>query len=298
MTNTTNILVFGRNGQVATELRRAKWPEGYKVGSIGREHLDLAVARAETIADVLANANSALAINAAAYTAVDQAEEEHGAAFTLNRDAPGRIAQACAMKGIPLIHLSTDYVFDGTKAGPYVESDAPKPLGIYGASKLAGEATVEEALATHIIMRTAWVYSPHGSNFVKTMLRLGSDRDELSVVNDQWGAPTSAAEIARVLVQISTGILREGVQDWGIFHFTAAGRTSWYDFAQEIFRKTAAVTGQPGPKISPIPAANYPTPAARPQNSVLDCSKIEAAYGVRPAPWQTGLAACLDELLR
>ncbi len=298
MTEATNILVFGRNGQVATELRRAEWPEGYKVGSIGREYLDLATAPVETISDVLSNANTALAINAAAYTAVDQAEQEQDAASALNTFAPRRIAEACAKMAIPLIHLSTDYVFDGEKTEPYLETDETRPLGIYGATKLAGEKAVQAIIPQHIILRTAWVYSPHGKNFVKTMLRLGRERDELTVVNDQWGAPTSAAEIARALVQVSSRIVGEGAQDWGLFHFTAAGRTSWYDFAREIFRQAQAAGAKPGPRISPIPATDYPTPAARPQNSVLDCLKIEAAYGVHAEPWQQGLKVCLDELLR
>ncbi len=298
MTGSRNILVFGRNGQVATELRRADWPADYRVGSIGRAHLDLSSAPVETIVDVLVNADTALAVNAAAYTAVDRAEDDRQAAFALNADAPGRIAQACALRGVPLIHLSTDYVFDGAKSAPYVESDKANPLSVYGASKLAGEAAVAAACDAHVVLRTAWVFSPYGANFVKTMLRLGAEREKLTVVDDQRGSPTSAADIARALVHVAVRCLSGGEAERGTFHFTAAGHATRYDFAGEIFRQAGELTGARAPRLAPVKAADHPAAASRPANSVLDCSKLEAVYGVERRPWQDGLKDCLAVLLQ
>ena len=280
------LLIFGAGGW--TELRRAPLPQGTTLAALTRAELDIADPAAVRAA--IRRERPDLVVNAAAYTAVDKAESEAEAAFAINATAPGGIAAACAEAGIPLIHISTDYVYDGTKPGPYVETDPINPLGVYGRSKVAGDAAVAAALAEHVILRTAWVYSAHGGNFVKTMLRLASERPGLRVVADQHGSPTAAADIAAAIIAVAAKI-GAGEGHWGVFHFTGAGATTWHGFAEAI----VGLAGKTVP-VTAIATADYPTPARRPANSVLDCAKIEAAYGVVARPWRDALAEVIAEL--
>jgi dTDP-4-dehydrorhamnose reductase len=282
------VLVLGAAGQVGTELRRAALPPGMSLAALDRAGVDIAD-RAAIVA-AIRRERPDLVVNAAAYTAVDRAESEAEAAFAINAAAPGDIAAACAEAGIRLIHISTDYVYDGTKPGPYVEGDPISPLGIYGRSKAAGDAAVAAALAEHVILRTAWVYSAHGGNFVKTMLRLAGERPSLRVVADQHGSPTAAADIAAAIVAVAARI-GAGEGRWGVFHFTGAGATTWHGFAEAI----VALAGKNVP-VTAITTAEYPTPARRPANSVLDCTKIAAAYGINGRPWRDALAEVIAEL--
>jgi dTDP-4-dehydrorhamnose reductase len=288
------ILVTGAGGQVGTELLARAAAHGHDVKGLIRADLDISDAAAVKAAE--ARIKPSLIVNAAAYTAVDNAEEDQDAAYAINRDGPANLAAAAKTAGIPLIHISTDYVFDGNKDGAYLESDPVAPLGIYGASKEAGERAVRSALDAHVIMRTSWVYAAHGANFVKTMLRVGKDRDQLRVVADQFGAPTSAADIADAILTIATRISDGNRNAWGTYHYTAEGRTSWHGFAEEIFAEAERVWGR-RPMVEAISVRDYPTPAKRPANSVLGADKILAAFAVPRRPWQNGLKDVLEALL-
>jgi dTDP-4-dehydrorhamnose reductase len=235
-------------------------------------------------------------INAAAYTAVDRAETERDIAWACNCTGPANIAVACQEAAIPLIHLSTDYVFDGSKIGAYREDDPVKPLGVYGESKEAGDRAVRAALPQHVILRTAWVYSAHGHNFVKTMLRLAGERPVLRVVADQIGSPTSAADIAAAIAAIAQQ-LNAGNTSWGTYHFAGGGAVTWHGFAEAIFELAAPRRGQP-PLVEAIATADYPTPVRRPANSVLDCRRIGEVFGIVPGPWRKALAEVIGELYR
>jgi dTDP-4-dehydrorhamnose reductase len=257
---------------------------------------DLDLARPASIPAALDEAGADLIVNCAAYTAVDQAEKEPGLAFAVNAEGPATIARWCADHRRVLIHLSTDYVFAGDGARPYLEDDPIGPAGVYGASKAEGERRVRQACPSHVILRTAWVYAAEGRNFVRTMLRLGATREALSVVADQRGCPTAAFSIAEALCRI-LGRLAEG--DGGIFgtyHYVDAGDTTWYDFAQRIFAAAAERWGR-RPAVTPITTDQYPTLAKRPRYSVLDTGKIRAAFGVVPRRWQDSLEVVLAEIL-
>ena len=289
------VLVVGRTGQLAYELHRATWPVGLAVEFLDRARLDLS--RPDDARDVVLAARPQLVVNAAAYTAVDAAEADRDTAFAVNRDGPAVLADACRETGAALVHVSTDYVFDGNKSGAYVEDDPVNPLSAYGASKEAGEAALRNQLTRHVILRTAWVYSPIGKNFVKTMLRLGAERDKLGVVDDQHGSPTAARDISAAIVAICAA-LADGREDgFGTFHFCGGGTTNWHGFAREIFAR-AAERGLKTPReVAPIATEAYPTPAPRPRNSVLDCGKIARVYGIAAPPWQRSLISCLDEIV-
>lgn len=288
------VLQFGETGQVARELLRRADPSCH-VQPIGRSQADFTDPDAAA-ALVRCAASCDAVINAAAYTAVDKAEADQAVAMTINGEAVGRLAQACAARGVPLIHLSTDYVFNGQSAAPYREDDPVDPINAYGRSKLAGENLVREALPQHVILRTSWVYSPYGANFLKTMLRLGMERDVLRVVNDQTGAPTAAADIAGAICAILHRLRVWPSADlFGTFHYTAAGRVSWYDFAGAILgegRKFFPIKA----KIEAVATSQYPTPAARPRNSRLDCSKIQSVYDIRQTPWENGMRDVIARL--
>ena len=288
-----NILVLGRNGQVARELAKLGPPPGFEMAFLGRDRFDL-MSGADPSALIEAYTPAAV-INAAAYTAVDKAESEPDAAFLLNRDAPAGLARACAMGDVPFVHFSTDYVFDGTKPEPYVETDPICPLGVYGASKAEGEAAVIGAGGRSGVLRTSWVYSSFGANFVKTMLRLAESRDEIGVVADQLGRPTWAEDCARGALRLALGLLEDEVPGGQVFHLAGAEDASWADFAEAIFERSAARGGN-RPKVRRITTADYPTPAARPANSRLDCAKITAALGWPMRPWRESLTACFEEL--
>lgn len=289
------IFIVGSRGQVAQALARAGAARGHVVRLAGRETADLSDPRA--IAKAIAEFGPEAVVNAAAYTAVDKAEDEANQAFLINRDGAGHVAAAAAKAGAPLIHISTDYVYDGGKPSPYVETDATGPLGVYGASKLAGETAVAGETGDCVILRTSWVCSPDGSNFVKTMLRLAASRDEIGVVDDQTGAPTFAADLAGAIVSIAELLLsskdRAGLA--GVYHIAGSGETTWCGFARAIMAASAA-RGGPSCRVRAIATHEYPTRARRPMNSRLDCTKIARVFGIRLPPWETSLGVCLDQL--
>jgi dTDP-4-dehydrorhamnose reductase len=290
------VLVIGRFGQIAHELFRAAWPAGLVAEFVDREQLDLT--KADAVRRVVIARRPHLVINTAAFTAVDAAEAKPEAAFAVNRDGPAALADACREIGAAVIHFSTDYVIDGGKSAAYTEDDPVNPLSVYGASKAAGDAALRERLDRHVILRTSWVYSATGQNFVKTMLRLGAERDELRIVDDQHGAPTAAADLARAAIAIAAELIGGRADGFGTFNFCGTGETTtWYGFAREIFRG-AAERGAKAPRaVQPIATADYPLPAPRPRNSVLDCGKIGRTYGIAAEPWPVALSACLDELI-
>lgn len=289
------VLVTGRGGQLGRELRRAAWPGGFEVHAPPESELD--VTDAAQVARAFENIEPELVVNAAAYTAVDRAEEESQQAFAANRDGAELLARHAARVGAALVHVSTDYVFDGTKSGAYTEDDPIAPLGVYGASKAAGEERVRAVLDEHVIVRTSWVFSAHGHNFVKTMLRLGAERALLRVVDDQRGKPTPAADLARVLVAVTERIASGDRSHFGTYHYAGTPVTTWYGFAESIF-ELWAVRGKRRPRLEPIPASAYPTLALRPTNSELDCHRLLDAFGVEQRPWRAGLEAVLEEIER
>jgi dTDP-4-dehydrorhamnose reductase len=297
-TATKTVAVIGRDGQVARALQMALPGFGFRVVTFARPEFDLATPSA--LERAISDARPDVVINAAAYTAVDKAEDEPELAHAINAVAPGVISAAAAAVGCPIVHFSTDYVFDGSKAAPYLETDAVAPLGVYGASKLAGEQLVAAANARHIILRTAWVCSPFGQNFVKTMLRFGAERPVLKVVNDQHGAPTFADDIARaagtMVSQLTSGAPEVAGPRFGVFNLTSVGVTTWFDFAVAIMAGAEA-RGRTMAAVEPIPTSGYPTKARRPQYSKLDTQKIKTVYGVDMPPWQESLERCLDTLV-
>jgi dTDP-4-dehydrorhamnose reductase len=296
----TKILLLGANGQVGRELLRSLVPLGEVVAATRSGLLEngapCAVAdfdMPDTLPALIAQYAPDVVVNAAAHTAVDRAESEPEAAFRINAEAPARIAEACAARDALLVHYSTDYVFDGRGTRPYREDDPTAPLGVYGASKLAGERAIRESAARHAIFRTAWVYAAHGRNFMRTMLRLAAERDELRVVADQIGTPTPAALIA----DITAAVLRQGMRDSGIWNLTAAGSTSWHGFAEAIVAGAhARGLLDRMPRVVPIATADYPTPAARPACSVLDTTRLRADFGLDPPGWREGLGRVLNEV--
>lgn len=282
-----HILVFGQSGQVATELH-ALSADDLRVTALDRSAADLGDPAA-CAAVIAAHAPDAV-INAAAYTAVDRAEEDEAAAHVINADAPAAMAQACAKLGIPFVTISTDYVFSGSGDAPWHPEDATGPIGAYGRTKLAGEQAVAAAGGSWAVLRTSWVVSAHGNNFVKTMLRLGSERDALTIVDDQIGGPTGAAEIAQACVTIARA-LTDAPQLSGVYHFAGAPDTSWADFAREIFERSGTVCAVTG-----IPSSDYPTPAQRPLNSRMDCARTTAAFGIARPDWRRSLDGILAQL--
>jgi dTDP-4-dehydrorhamnose reductase len=290
------LLVVGKEGQLARSLREASPPHGLQVSACGRPACDLA--DAGSISAALDETRPDVVVNAAAYTAVDQAEREPEAARAVNAIGAGHLAAACERRGAALIHVSTDYVYDGCKDSPYVEEDRVVPVNAYGQSKLEGEELVTASCSRYLILRTAWVYSPFGHNFLRTMLRLADSRPEIAVVDDQHGCPTYAPHLANAILTICAQLEREESQRprWGVYHAAASGETTWCGFAREIFRCSAAQDG-PAAKVRPIPASEYPTPAKRPANSRLDCSKLSRAFGVQLPDWRDGTAECVTRLL-
>jgi dTDP-4-dehydrorhamnose reductase len=284
------ILISGNTGQVARELQMALGK--HELLSLDREAFDLS--RPETLRETILRERPALVINAAAYTAVDQAEQERELAFIVNAEAPGVMADACFELDIPLIHYSTDYVFDGSKATPYREADTPHPLSVYGASKAAGEQALRISGCDHLILRTSWVYSQHGRNFLLTMQRLLQEREELSVVDDQIGAPTWAGSIASATAELIDK-WQQGRQRWGTYHLTCQGETSWFGFASAIAEHLRAA-GKPCARLRPIPSSEYPTPAQRPLNSRLNGARLAEEWQIRLPDWRAALDACLQRM--
>jgi dTDP-4-dehydrorhamnose reductase len=286
------ILLTGAHGQVGWELARRGRARGLAVQATDVDVFDITDARA--VEEQVCGQGLALVINCAAYTAVDRAEWEPELALAVNRDGPAHLAAACGKARIPLFHISTDYVFDGSKEGAYRETDPVAPLGVYGRSKAEGEREVRSRLREHIILRTSWVYGIHGQNFVKTILRLGQERRVLRVVNDQQGCPTNAADLAEVILAIAGRCDRN---PWGTYHYSGKGVTTWHGFAEAIFTEARKYTSLLVERVEPIPSAQYPTPAKRPANSVLDCSLFTSTFGIEPRPWRESLAEVIHGLL-
>ena len=290
------LAVTGREGQVAASLLEAgQRQDGVEVIAVGRPQLDLA--RPDTVIEALEASRPDIVVSAAAYTAVDQAEDEPDAAFAVNAVGAGKVAEAAARLGVPVIHLSTDYVFDGMGAGAYVETDATAPRSVYGASKLAGEQAVAAANPRHLILRTAWVYSPFGKNFVKTMLRLAAGRDEIAVVADQWGNPTSALDIADAILHSATMLHdNKGFASFGVYHLAGTGDTNWSGFARHIL-DTSRALGGPYARVRDIATEDYPTRAQRPRNSRLSTAKFAATFGWTAPDWRTSTQEVVRRLL-
>ncbi len=287
----TSILVIGKNGQIGSQLPASLHSLG-NITSVGRTDLELS--DADAIRSLIRAIKPGVIINAAAYTAVDKAESEAQLAQQINGVAPGIMAEEARRLGSLLVHYSTDYVFDGMKSSAYVETDATNPLSVYGKTKLAGEQAIQASGAAHYILRTSWVYSESGSNFLNTMLRLGRERPELRIVDDQTGAPTWARSIAAITADILRYAgKRSDNPDYGVYHLTAAGSVTWFGFAQAIFTGAQKHLGSTPPKLTPITTADYPLPAKRPSNSCLDNSKLGATFGIKPEPWLIMLDQCL-----
>lgn len=286
------ILITGGTGQIGTELVRRQWPEGFEILSPSRAGLDLSDAGA--LKAFIREGNLDAVINPAAFTAVDRAESDVTDAFTVNALAPAALAEATRQCAIPLVHVSTDYVFDGTGKGACDEDAPMNPVNVYGASKAAGEYAVRLGNPRHVILRTAWVFSPHGSNFVKTMLRL-ADRPKLQVVNDQHGCPTSAGDIAAALMTIALRLVDDPDAPTGTYHFVNKDPVTWHGFASAIFEREAAA-GRSVPLIEAIATKDYPTPARRPANSILSTRKLTRDYGISPRSWTEALDETLAAL--
>ena len=281
----THLLVLGANGQVGRALVALAGQAGVPCRGLGHAACDIA----DRSAVLGAVENCRIVVNCAAFTAVDKAEAEAELAHRINAAGAGNVAAACAHAGVPLIHLSTDYVFDGERAEPVREDDPPHPLNVYGQSKLAGELAVRDALRAHVILRTSWVFSAWGQNFVKTMLRLAARQPELRVVNDQVGGPTAATDIAEAILIVMRACTTPGWERWGTYHFSGEPAVSWCEFARAILQNS-------GVKVTPIATQDYPTPARRPRYSVLDCSRIGEVFGIKPPDWRLSLRHVLDEL--
>jgi dTDP-4-dehydrorhamnose reductase len=288
------ILIIGSNGQLGRDLMQTAQDCGQPAMGTDLPHCD--ITDPDSIRQTLDAADQlAVVINAAAYTAVDEAESKPDLANAVNRDGPGLLAQACRQQAVPLIHVSTDYVFQGLKTSPYLPSDAVAPTGVYGQSKAAGEAAVRSHLPEHVIVRTSWLFGLHGPNFVKTMLRLGRERDELRVVDDQVGCPTYAGDLAQALLDVADFIAQRR-SGWGTYHFCNVGPLTWYAFARRIFALARPYERFAVKQIWPILAAHYPLPAPRPHYSVLDCTSFEETFGVIRRPWEDALKEMLAEL--
>ncbi len=285
------ILVTGADGQLGREI--ARQGQRFGVQAIPATRADMDITERRQIKRGLEEYRPALLINAAAYTNVDAAESEKRLAFAVNAEGPGNLAECCGTAGIPLIHISTDFVFDGKQTRPYHEEDPISPLGIYGESKAAGEKAVRHRSKAHLIIRTAWLYSADGHNFVKTILRLGKEREMIRVVADQHGCPTRAVDLAEALLTLGTRI-RDGLPiPWGTYHYCGEGITSWHGFAEKIGQLAGQVEGTRIPRVVPVTTAEYPTVAHRPAFSALDCSLIQKNFGIRPKPWQESLKAAI-----
>jgi len=288
------ILVTGSKGQVGWELEKQGPEKGFDVIGVDIEELDITdkIATQSFVEETAVD----LIVNAAAYTAVDRAEDESVAAFKVNRDGPANLASACSRAGIPLVHISTDYVYGGDRQGACREEDPVSPRGVYAESKADGDRAVVQLLENHIILRIAWVYGVHGHNFVKTMLRLGQEKDRLTVVDDQVGCPTFAADTADAILSMAEKVLHGESRAWGVYHYCGKGATSWFGFARKIFEIAGQYQSLKVGTVEPVPTSAYPTAAERPVNSVLDCSKITRTFGIAPRPWEESLAEMLERL--
>lgn len=288
------VLLTGAEGQVGREFPDVikSLNDNIELIGVGRNELD--ITNKKGIQAAVEEFEPDIIVNAAAYTAVDKAEQETGVAFAVNRDGAANLAAVCVSADIPLIQISTDYVFDGNKEGEYLETDAVSPMSVYGESKLEGEQRIQEVLIKHIILRTSWVFGPYGKNFVYTIIRLAKQKSELTIVDDQTGCPTSAQSIARAIVRICEKISKGDKIDWGVYHFCGSPATNWYEFSKEIVKNTKQAQLYKLQNIRPISTRQFPTPAVRPQNSVMNCNKISIEFGIEQEPWIVGLRNMID----
>jgi len=277
------ILLTGAKGQLGCELVQQSRTRGIHIDATDLPDID--IGRPDHVRHVVAEHGPTLVINAAAYTAVDKAEEDADIAFQVNAHGPKHLAEACEAAGIPMIQVSTDYVFDGTRNTPYAEDDPLSPIGVYGISKAKGEIAVRQFLDRHIIIRTSWLYGVYGDNFVKTMLRLGAEQEEIKVVADQRGCPTSAADLAAALISVANRIDSGDVSDWGAYHYCGKGETTWFDFSEAIFERARKHVDLAVNRVVPISTASFGAPAPRPAYSVLSCERIRQRFGITQRPW-------------
>jgi len=290
-----NIIVTGSKGMLGLDLVPRLEQLGFQVIGVDIEELD--ITRFDDVRQFFKIGQPGLVINCAAYTAVDQAESDKDLAFAVNRDGPANLAQGCGENGIPLIHISTDYVFDGKGNQPYREDDPVNPLGVYGKSKWEGEEAVRQCLREHLIIRTAWLFGVHGKNFVKTMLKLSCDKEEFTVVDDQIGCPTWTGDLTNALVHVAKVIQEKRNEvPWGTYHFCGQGQTSWHGFACAVLEEAANRGEGQRSRVQPIPTCDYPTPAQRPMWSVMGCNKIRDTFDIQPLYWKEGLKKMLDRL--
>lgn len=290
-----SILITGCDGQLGWELCRQGSGAGLDIVSLDIPDID--ITSQASIDKAFSGNQIDLVINAAAYTAVDLAESEPEQAFAVNRDGAAHLASACYSSGVPLIHVSTDYVFNGAKRNPYKETDPVSPLGVYGQSKAEGEDEIRKRIKEHVIVRTSWLYGIHGNNFVKTMLRLGKEMEQVSVVIDQYGCPTFAADLAQACLTIAEICLdNPSPTIWGTYHYCGCGETTWWEFASKIFELSKQYEECCVERVIPIPTSEYPTPAERPKNSVMDCASLTEKFGIEPPAWETSLANMLKRL--
>jgi len=286
------VLIVGSKGQLGCELVEKMADNGFDLTAVDIDELD--ITNPAAVDEAICGNKLSVVVNTAAYTAVDKAESEPDLTYGVNRDGPANLAGACAKAHVPLIHISTDYVFDGRQKSAYREDDPVSPLGVYGRSKAAGDDEIRKHLKEHIILRTAWLYGRYGHNFVKTILNLARERDELQVVDDQYGCPTNAVDLADAILAIIR-ILREKREPlWGTYHYCGQGRTSWHGFARAILEMARTYEEFKVKSIIPIPTTEYPFPTERPANSVLDCSRIQRRLGIYPRKWQEGLKEMLN----
>jgi dTDP-4-dehydrorhamnose reductase len=290
-----NILITGARGQLGTELICQGPKSGFSVFPVNRPEVD--ITNPEPVRAAIRDTGASLVINCAAYTQVDMAESQDMLAFKINILGPAILAHVCSDVKIPLIHISTDFVFDGSKRSPYLETDPISPMSVYGKSKAVGEAAVERILSRHIILRTAWLYALQGQNFVRTILRLGAERDTVRVVSDQLGCPTCAADLAEAILILSEAIRTQGEIAWGIYHYCGKGVISWHEFAQAVLDIAKTCIPLKTTRVDPITTDQYPTPAKRPAYSALDCEKIQNAFGIYPKPWRESLEKTLCQML-
>ncbi len=288
------ILVFGAEGQTGREL--IALASRRRIAAVGLSRLDADITQAEAVRAAIERHRPGLVVNAAGYTAVDRAESEPELARAANVEGAAIVAASSARAGLPLVHLSTDYVFDGKKSGAYVENDPIAPLSVYGRTKAEGEAAVRGAQPHHVILRTSWIYGIHGKNFLKTVLRLANERDELTMVADQFGCPTATADIAEAILQLAPHLVMNP-EVCGTYHFAGTGQTSWHGFAAAIVAYQRPFTGR-DPRVVAITTAGYPSAARRPKNSTLDCTRFQMIFGHSAPPWQERVAETVDLLLR
>ncbi len=297
MSDGPRVLIVGATGQLGTELQRNFAGTGPLV-AVDREVVNLTVP--DQIRSIVRSVQPDVILNSAAYTAVDRAESEQETAMAINAEAPRILAEEALRSNALLVHYSTDYVFDGSKTSPWTENDATGPLNFYGASKLAGEEAIRNVGGRYLIFRTSWVYGPHGKNFLLTMLRLGRERDSLSIVDDQFGGPTSSIELAHATRAIVDGVVAGkfgAAEDWaGLYHMTCGGTTTWYGFTEAIFARAGALLDGKRPHVTPITSEEYPTPARRPRHSVLANEKLASRFGIRLRAWETALDAVIEQL--